>query len=207
MSVVGRLVPRWAFRAARPAGPAWNGAKTGAQVVVAWGFALGLLPLLARQADAVVGLSPMGSAPSQGAGAVMFALASALGMASAWVMVTRGRGTPVPFDAARELVVTGTYRVVRNPMVVGGIGQSVGVALILRSPLAALLPVAGVLVWNQVLRPPEERFLAERFGESYRAYQAQVRCWVPTWTPYPATDRSWCRRDEGGAVAPPSLMV
>ena len=193
LAVVGRLLPRWAFRPARPAGPGWNGAKTGAQIVVAWGFALGLLPVLAQRVDGACGLGSFGSIASRGVGGVVFAVASAVGIASAWVMVTRGRGTPVPFDAARELVVSGTYRVVRNPMVVSGIGQSIGVALLLGSPLATLLPVAGALVWNEVLRPPEERFLVERFGESYQDYHARVRCWIPKRSPYPSSRRGQWR--------------
>src|SRR5438270_8197104 len=32
--------------------------------------------------------------------------------------VRRGRGTPAPYDAPRELVADGLYRVVRNPMYV-----------------------------------------------------------------------------------------
>ena len=39
-------------------------------------------------------------------------------------MAVTGRGTPLPFDAARDLVVSGPYRLVRNPMVVAGLTQS-----------------------------------------------------------------------------------
>jgi protein-S-isoprenylcysteine O-methyltransferase Ste14 len=114
----------------------------------------------------------------------MLLAGSALGFSSAWVMARQGKGTPVPFDAARELVIAGPYRVVRNPMVVGGITQSAGVAVLLGSTSACVLPISGVVLWTRVLRPPEERFLVQRFGEPYERYRRAVPLWRPTWPPY-----------------------
>jgi protein-S-isoprenylcysteine O-methyltransferase Ste14 len=36
-----------------------------------------------------------------------------------WDFTFKGRGTPMPIDPPRELVVTGFYRYVRNPIYVG----------------------------------------------------------------------------------------
>lgn len=99
-------------------------------------------------------------------------------------MGVEGEGTPVPFDAARVLVVSGPFRVNRNPMVVTAIAQSTGVALIIGSPTALTLPAASAILWNRILRPSEERFLPERFGNSYERYRRSVPCWVPRWPPY-----------------------
>jgi protein-S-isoprenylcysteine O-methyltransferase Ste14 len=38
----------------------------------------------------------------------------------------------------------------------------------------------GAVAWNMLIRPDEEADLAARFGEPYRQYAEQVRCWVPT---------------------------
>src|SRR3989304_3750492 len=38
---------------------------------------------------------------------------------SFWDFLVKGRGTPAPIDPPKELVVTGLYRYVRNPMYVG----------------------------------------------------------------------------------------
>src|SRR6516165_7308938 len=43
--------------------------------------------------------------------------------------VTKGRGTPAPFDPPREFVASGPYRYVRNPMYVGGTAVILGAGL------------------------------------------------------------------------------
>lgn len=180
------------FRVARPASRSWIVAKTGVQLVVVWGFALGVLPALAVRLDRRLGLPRLAWRRRRSVGLAVFAAGSSIGMASAWVMADSGRGTPIPFDAARELVTAGPYRIVRNPMAVSAVAQAAGIALTRGSPTAALIPVCGVVLWNTFLRPPEERFLAARFGDAYRDYQRDVRCWLPTWPPYRAgeTDRA-----------------
>ena len=54
-----------------------------------------------------------------------------------------------------------------------------GVALLVGSPLYLLVPPAGALLWQVVIRPSEERFLLDRFGAEYAAYRAAVPLWVP----------------------------
>jgi len=39
--------------------------------------------------------------------------------------------------------------------------------------------IAGSAVWNDVVRPVEERDLLAKFGAPYAEYCARVRCWVP----------------------------
>lgn len=183
------------FRVARPASRRRIAAKTAAQVVVVWGFALVVLPAIAVRVDERLGLPRLPWRRRVPLGISLFVAGSAVGLTSAWVMVDEGHGTPVPFDAARDLVLVGPYRVIRNPMAVSAIMQSTGVALILGSPTAALIPVTGAVVWNRVIRPPEEAFLADRFGDAYERYRDTVRCWIPIWPPYhPGQSRPTPRR-------------
>jgi protein-S-isoprenylcysteine O-methyltransferase Ste14 len=172
------------YRVARPTSRRRLAAKTGIQIVAVWGFALGLLPAAAVQVDRRLGLPRLRWSAKVPIGAALFALGSAVGLHAAYCMAETGHGTPIPFDAARDLVVVGPYRIVRNPMAVSAITQSAGIALALGSPTAALIPPAGALVWNRFIRPSEEDFLVARFGRPYREYQRAVRCWVPTWPPY-----------------------
>ncbi|WP_341873828.1 isoprenylcysteine carboxylmethyltransferase family protein [Leucobacter coleopterorum] len=82
---------------------------------------------------------------------------------------------------ARQLVVTGPYRFVRNPMAVAGVSQAVAVGLMMNSWLVVAYALCGSLVWNWIIRPLEEADLAERFGAAFEEYRAQVACWIPRW--------------------------
>ena len=84
-----------------------------------------------------------------------------------------------PAATARNLVVVGPYRFVRNPMAVAGALQTVGVGLWRGSWIVIVSSITGALIWNTFIRPEEEADLAARFGDDYDAYRAVVRCWIP----------------------------
>lgn len=113
-------------------------------------------------------------------GWLVFLGASAIGLWSCVTMALIGHGTPLPAETARDLVVEGPYRFVRNPMAVAGALQTIGVGLIFGSWLVVAIAVAGAVAWNVVIRPGEEADLAERFGPAYEHYRSEVRCWVVT---------------------------
>ena len=112
-------------------------------------------------------------------GGILLAAATALGLWSAVAMAGRGDGTPLPMATARRLVVSGPYRIVRNPMAVAGIAQGVAVGLLCGSRLVVVYALCGSLVWNDLIRPWEEKDLEARFGADYRAYRDRVSCWIP----------------------------
>jgi len=91
----------------------------------------------------------------------------------------RSAGTPViPFERSTTLVTTGIYRFTRNPMYLGLVIMTIGVA-ILCGTVATLLPIPifiGIIRTRFVLR--EERFLEDIFGEQYRTYKGSVRRWI-----------------------------
>ncbi|WP_341873829.1 isoprenylcysteine carboxylmethyltransferase family protein [Leucobacter coleopterorum] len=90
----------FAFQLARPASAARNAARTGAQIVVLWGLALGVAPAIIAVVERRWQLSlvlPGGWADwVRIAGVTVFIVASALGLWSAASMSTRGAGTPCP---------------------------------------------------------------------------------------------------------------
>jgi protein-S-isoprenylcysteine O-methyltransferase Ste14 len=167
------------FRRARPADPRRHLAATLGWIVAFWTFFLALLPLGIVFVEGRLGV-PRFAFPGQRVLAVaLFLACSALGLWSGLTMASRGEGTPVPIDGTNRLVAAGPYRILRNPMVVAGLGQGLAVVVGLGSPVGILYVLAGAGLWDRFVRPAEERDLAAKFGEPYNAYRREVRCWVP----------------------------
>jgi len=192
--VLGRVPTEWVLRgpfafkpAARRENPADHLTTTFVQLVIFWGFFLALLPFVIKafeqRWEVGLPLPPF----AVGAGIVLLVPASALGIASAVAMSTRGEGTPLPSATANRLVIAGPYRWIRNPMAVAGVVQGAAVGLVLQSWLVVAYAVAGSLFWNCAIRPLEEADLRERFGVEFERYRDTVRCWIPR---MPAPGRS-----------------
>ena len=81
-------------------------------------------------------------------------------------------------EQSTALVTDGVNARTRNPMYVAmGLGL-LGVAAF-TGRAVALLPIVGYVAWlDRFQVQPEERVLAERFGEVYDDYRQHVRRWV-----------------------------
>jgi protein-S-isoprenylcysteine O-methyltransferase Ste14 len=98
----------------------------------------------------------------------------------------QGLGTPAPIAPTKTLVVTGSYRFVRNPMYVAVVSLIVGQALWFGS-IGTLIWV--VVVWLTVhafVLAYEEPTLSSTYGVQYDRYRANVRRWIPRLTPWSA---------------------
>jgi protein-S-isoprenylcysteine O-methyltransferase Ste14 len=96
----------------------------------------------------------------------------------------QGLGTPAPIAPTKTLVVTGSYRFVRNPMYVAVISLILGQGLLFGN--VAVL-VYGLIVWLTVhffVLGYEEPTLSGSYGEQYDRYRANVRRWIPRLTPW-----------------------
>lgn len=88
------------------------------------------------------------------------------------------------FDAhtpgsATTLITTGVYRLSRNPMYLGMMMLLLGWGLWRGSIIAALIGSAvfvALVTRLQVI--PEERALAEKFGDEYAAFTSATRRWI-----------------------------
>jgi len=93
-------------------------------------------------------------------------------------MFLRAQTTVIPHHRVSALVTDGPLRFSRNPMYTGFALITVGAALAIGTwwPLATLIPVIVIIrLW---VIGPEERYLAQVFGEDYAAYRARVRRWL-----------------------------
>jgi protein-S-isoprenylcysteine O-methyltransferase Ste14 len=97
---------------------------------------------------------------------------------SARILFTRTGQSPIPWKPTPELILQGPYRFTRNPMYVGVTLFVVGLGLTVNNIWISLFAAPALLVVHFIAVLPEERFLAEKFGESYRTFHAQVRRYV-----------------------------
>lgn len=118
---------------------------------------------------------------------LVFVCAGTVGLVSGNTMAKKGEGTPLPSSCTNKLVVSGPYRYIRNPMATTGITQGIAVGLAIGSPLAICIAALGGIWWEVLVRPVEEAYLSEQFGEEYEAYRAAVPCWWVRFSPYRAS--------------------
>ncbi len=97
--------------------------------------------------------------------------------------VRQGRGTPLPLDAPKRLVVVGLYRYVRNPMYVGVLGAILGQALLFGSDRVFAYAGMAAGFFHLFVVFYEEPHLARVFGADYGAYCREVRRWLPRLRP------------------------
>jgi len=90
------------------------------------------------------------------------------------------RGTPVPMNPPDELIVSGPYAWVRNPMLTGVFAALAGLGLLLHSVgIAFIWTPVYALVHMAELKWVEEPELARRFGSAYADYRARVPMFIP----------------------------
>ena len=78
----------------------------------------------------------------------------------------------------RSLVTSGPYRFTRNPMYLGLVIVSLGVAVWVGAWPMFLAPIAAFATCNWVHIPFEEAKMRRQFGEAFDAYAARVRRWL-----------------------------
>lgn len=98
---------------------------------------------------------------------------------SFWNFLMDGRGTPAPIDPPKELVISGFYRYVRNPMYFGVLLILVG--HFLWFGFWALLAYAAFafMATHLFVTLYEEPTLKSKFGIAYENYLESVPRWIP----------------------------
>ncbi len=176
---VGISFEKTMFRQAAETSTNWILIKTLVQVVIVWSIILVVFPYLITIIENKLAIEQFHFPFQKPITVVLFVAISSLGVWGSIVMSKVGKGTPLPLDHAKHLVVLGPYTFVRNPMAVSGVGQGLAVALFLGSPLVALYALMGSLIWQLIFRPLEEDDLRQRFGIEYETYCENVKCWIP----------------------------
>jgi protein-S-isoprenylcysteine O-methyltransferase Ste14 len=98
---------------------------------------------------------------------------------SFWNFLVQGRGTPAPIDPPRELVATGFYRYVRNPMYVAVLAILLGQFLWSGYWSLLLYALLVFIAFHVFVTYYEEPTLQRKFGSVYEDYLRRVPRWIP----------------------------
>jgi len=117
-------------------------------------------------------------------GGLVCAAGLALLVAAIRMFILIGRGTIMPWDPTRRLIVAGLYQYVRNPMILGVLILQVGWSILFASRGVALLALVFYVVNTVYFVFSEEPGLEKRFGNEYREYKKNVPRWIPRIRPW-----------------------
>lgn len=78
-----------------------------------------------------------------------------------------------------KLITDGVFRYVRNPQYAGVLFFCTGVLFISGNVYMYLLPIVYWAFLVILMKKTEEKWLDARFGDVYRSYRKQTRCWFP----------------------------
>lgn len=143
-------------------------------LIIAAGLGAGYIPLvlLPREPKVETGVFAYLALP-------LCLLGGAMILRCFWEFTFRGRGTPAPIDPPRELVVTGLYRYVRNPIYVSVLIILIGYLLWFKTIWMLAYAVLVFLIFHLFITLYEEPTLKKKFGAAYENYCKSVPRWIP----------------------------
>lgn len=118
----------------------------------------------------------------RGPGVAFFVAGAALSLTTVVYFIVEGWGTPALFDPPKKFVPHGPYRLVRNPMYVGGVSMLLGLGLYLRSIAMTVFALVAFLLIHTFVVLAEEPGLRKRFGQEYENYCKVIPRWIPRLT-------------------------
>jgi protein-S-isoprenylcysteine O-methyltransferase Ste14 len=96
-----------------------------------------------------------------------------------WDFLVKGKGTPAPIEPPKELVVSGLYNFVRNPMYMGVILILIGHFVWFGYWGLLLYLLIVWIAFHLFVKFYEEPNLRSRFGMEYEEYLKRVPRWIP----------------------------
>lgn len=144
--------------------------------LAAWGW----VALMSRALDKYIPFRVPGWLVAPGG--VLLLAGAALALTTVGYFIFEGRGTPAVFDPPKRFVPRGPYRLVRNPMYIGGVSMLLGWGLYLTSVSMALYALVAFLLIHTFVVFVEEPGLRKRFGQEYEDFCKTVPRWLPRLT-------------------------
>jgi|SRR5437867_8486207 len=134
--------------------------------------------LLGLRIDSFIGLSITPPTPYNYLGIVPTLVGVTLRFWASSTIFNTGKGTPLYSRPPKALVTTGPYRLIRNPLYLGGFLIYLGIIVTVPSLFLAILGLIGLPI-TYIGIDREEKGLERRFGEDYGRYKQIVPGWIP----------------------------
>lgn len=120
-------------------------------------------------------------------------LLGVVGVSAVQEFAERGRGTPIPYDPPKKLVISGFYRYIANPMQFSCAMVMTAWGTLLRNPWVtaaggmSFLYSLGLATWD------EDDDMRVRHGKPWQDYRKNVHAWRLRLIPWHAPDRAPAR--------------
>jgi protein-S-isoprenylcysteine O-methyltransferase Ste14 len=141
----------------------------------AWALAYTLIAVLASY---LIGWPRVPGLPLVWLGVVLVVLG--IGFSVTAAMLFRREGTEInpTSPANRKLVTSGPFTLTRNPMYLGLVLLTLGIAIWVGAWPLVLAPIAVFATANWVHIPFEEDKMRRQFGAAFDAYASKTRRWI-----------------------------
>jgi len=117
-------------------------------------------------------------------GGVISIAGLALTISTIRMFILIGKGTIMPWDPSRKLIVSGLYAHVRNPMILSISLLLIGEAILFSSVGIAVMVAVSFIFNTLYFIFFEEPGLEKRFGREYVEYKKNVPRWIPRLKPW-----------------------
>jgi protein-S-isoprenylcysteine O-methyltransferase Ste14 len=90
----------------------------------------------------------------------------------------RHRTSVLPHRGSDARVTAGPFAISRNPIYLGNVLLTVGLALVFANPLLLATAIVEAVLLERLAIVPEERHLEARFGDAWHDYRLKTPRWV-----------------------------
>jgi protein-S-isoprenylcysteine O-methyltransferase Ste14 len=148
--------------------------------LVVFGSSLAIVVFGGLFTDRWFGIPKLPQSPAWIAGGITVLLLGCVLCGWCVILFLRARGTPVPLNPPGELLQTGLYGRMRNPMLAGVFLALFAVGILLHSVSIVFFWTPGYILTHVLeLKLVEEPELEKRFGPAYRDYRKRVPMFFP----------------------------
>lgn len=119
-----------------------------------------------------------------------------MGLHAVQMFVLHGEGTPIPLDGTKQLVRSGLYAYLTNPMQLSTAISWIILGIFLENMFVALAAIMAVIFVLGLVRWHHRHDLEVRFTDEWKEYRLYVFEWIPRWHPWvPIASTLSCPKD------------